>query len=1484
MDPALEELLIRGASNEDRIIDAIIRLRDPAAAIPGVQIIARFGSIATCRIAAKSVRDVRGHSNVISLKAARPLGPEPEAFTHLDHAAHEKHELRLSDVRRPPNLPLTGEGVVIGIVDFGIAVDYPSLTVPGLDGHNSTRFLSVWNQRAPRSENSPQPYGYGAVYTEEDINRAIRSGHPYRWLGYHPGPSAHGLHVTDIAAGNGRAGGPLGISPNSRLVFCELADATGALGTLGDSVRLLEAVSYVRGVAADAGLPWVINLSLGRISGSHDGKSLVEMAFDELLTNSSGGFICNSAGNYAKSKTHTSGILQTGEKAQFSFITSGADRTVNELEIWYSGSDEFVVRIDPPGNIKTQPVPLNQQRAIEVNGEVIGRIFHRRDPNNDDHHIDAFLSPNGYAGKWKVTLEAVHSSNGRYDAWIERDQKCSYCQPRFVDEDSDETSTTGTIANSHVPLVVGCQAEAPDAGAAPFSSFGPTRDKPGRNKPDLIAPGVKILAACSDPLSTEASTGRLTRKTGSSMATPVVTGCVSLVLQAGGLATRAEDVRQLVLSTATPISAAADWRRVGAGRLDVEALVAATRKAFPISSNVQDSEEPVVSQQENILHQQLVPASELFRSLLYEPKTNSDFAVLAGPGQSLAARLHVGDLLLKVPLGRAQSGGDSYVITNPTLSRRRSNQEGSPAGWYVEVKDATGSLSSKESLLLDPQGCVVPGQLVLRSRRCRCEERTAGGEPSLEEVAPVQLGRVDASLAIPSFSETERQKIITPLLSKEQLAKAVAWNDNMHPKVSGISLEKIGAALDSYSNPSSVEAAVAGQQAKNSSPSTQALLAERIHQFQSKCYSEQVMQDGFAGPSTLDSLGFMDRSQAWSNNSKGQSSKAEQRLRERNKEVKQATQGQSSAGNWFLQIMNPSVFGLTTKRGDGLHVELVRRIRQAERYLLTLPAYSGRTPAELGGLFSITERHGGARPHMEASLSMHTFGLAIDIERDRNPWVHSAESWEVLRRAALLIGQRELRGASAPEYFSSLTKEPTKSTAAIWDELKPRSSELHAYLSLEAAPDALRSALEKPINDGVRGLINENESLDQALLRWGKTIRQDRATLRKGDFSRQKNISGFLNLGKDLVVALRDHGCLAWGAVDLGPGKGGSGDFMHFDARINGAGRALTKNTRQAIATSHPCTSSSSTDAPAKISTPSLLGQEGAEESADAGGGKNVRVTGSTPGRRRCCALGQWNFPYNLTGALDSKKLNGHSYSKSGGPTGYVYTGVAGLMDLGHVRDLVDMTKFVFDGLAAGAERFELYEGTATLKRKPLPAEVLPLVAAISYVESWAHELATWGTTEDFSSFSPEDIPSNIVGIEVGIRALIVGRNFNASVDSQLASMLNDELKASTKIETEAVLKKIEGKGRWFVMSGAFPRVERRNFDGTTWPAGMSFDEPLSLPWLTPSAFTPTYSKFDYVMNTSVLGRSRNSLLDMGAATSAIRAEFVSRHPGMDRP
>jgi uncharacterized repeat protein (TIGR03803 family) len=84
------------------------------------------------------------------------------------------------------------------------------------------------------------------------------------------------------------------------------------------------------------------------------------------------------------------------------------------------------------------------------------------------------------------------------------------------------------------------------------------------------------------------------------------------------------------------------------------------------------------------------------------------------------------------------------------------------------------------------------------------------------------------------------------------------------------------------------------------------------------------------------------------------------------------------------------------------------------------------------------------------------------------------------------------------------------------------------------------------------------------------------------------------------------------------------------------------------------------------------------------------KVSGTDPVRQVCCAFGYQD-------GLEPAPLAGHHYGTLSGPEGYVYTKAAGLVDLGHVRDNADMTKFVYDALRTGYTHLELFEGSVTI-------------------------------------------------------------------------------------------------------------------------------------------------------------------------------------------
>lgn len=573
MDPALANVIEQ--HHPDAEIEALVLLEDPAGLVPPkTKEMARFDAVRSVRLAAGDIGDVWSDPRVVSIKAPRSIGSSPTPRSILDDSSHA---LADHDAIRPPRLAETGSGVVVGIVDQGFDFAHPDLRQRG-DG--STRFLALWDQADP-SGRPPSPFDYGTFHTAHEINRALRASDPYRALGHQPWSytsnkrGAHGTKVLGAAVGNGAGGGPQGLAPEAQIVAVNLASRTRnrTEATFGDTVRLVEAVAFISRVAGSR--PCVVNLSLGAHGGPHDGSSLVERALDSLASRS-GRVVCNSTGNYFHNRTHAFRRLRSGERWELDWLIPKGDTTDNELEMWYPGADDLVVSVaDPTGKVLGS-ARLGETADLVLDGHVVGRLHHRRfDPLNHDNMVDLFLfnskerTPDG---TWKFQVDGLAIRDGSCHVWSERDE--SRRQARFPAEQSDGSTTTGTICNGANVIAVGAyDGRLPDAGPAYFSSKGPTRT--GLLKPDVIAPGVQIKMARS-AVSGQRRAGLYQRDSGTSFAAPQATGTVACMLEAASGALNGPLARALIRSTALPYSGRGGDRS-GAGLLNPTGAVVAAR-------------------------------------------------------------------------------------------------------------------------------------------------------------------------------------------------------------------------------------------------------------------------------------------------------------------------------------------------------------------------------------------------------------------------------------------------------------------------------------------------------------------------------------------------------------------------------------------------------------------------------------------------------------------------------------------------------------------------------------------------------------------------------------------------------------------------------------------------------------------------------------------------------------------------------------------
>jgi subtilisin family serine protease len=494
-------------------------------------------SIVTARISISRIERVRKQPFVRSLTAARTVRPT-------------LNETR-SDMQLPPlpnaGVSNTGEGVVIGIVDFGC--DFAHQNFRNDDG--TTRIEALWVQAEPGKQGSVD---YGRLYTRADINKALQTSDPYKELGYGMGldmghgKGSHGTHVMDIAAGNGRGSNSPGCAPGSTIVFVDLSvtdipwSGPNVVGqSLGDSVRLLEAVDFIFETAGAR--PCVVNLSLGTDGGPHDGTTSVEQGLDDLINEGSNRAVVVAAGNSQDHNIHQQGnVAPLGTiDLQWKFRKASYG---HEMEIWLpAGSHVAVEVISPDGT--SGVVEPDGNLSLGSGSEVALYIANQlKNDANGDCTIGIYFAGTADPLDLIVRLHNREDFVATFHAWIERnDEK----QSSFAS--ATPSHTLGSISCGQDTICVGSyDAHKKLRTLSFFSSNGPTRD--GREKPEISAPGHAVTAARSG------SQIGVCQMSGTSMAAPAVTGLVALMYAKAvseGKSISAADLRAALMQGATTL-------------------------------------------------------------------------------------------------------------------------------------------------------------------------------------------------------------------------------------------------------------------------------------------------------------------------------------------------------------------------------------------------------------------------------------------------------------------------------------------------------------------------------------------------------------------------------------------------------------------------------------------------------------------------------------------------------------------------------------------------------------------------------------------------------------------------------------------------------------------------------------------------------------------------------------------------------------------
>lgn len=431
---------------------------------------------------------------------------------------------------------LNGRGVLLAVLDSGITWDLEVFRKA--DG--STRIRYLWDQTVSeetgdvRYGKMPDGFSIGTEYTAEEINAALQM---HTWDRYRLIPSrdlsGHGTAVAGIAAGRSADGLYTGAAPEAELIVVKLG-APGNNGGVEEgfprTTEILRGVTYALRKARQLNMPLVINLSFGNSYGSHDGSSLLERFLDNA-SEIGRTVICVGSGNEGAARGHFAGNITRDGRVELA--VSNYERNLN-IQLWKNYSDVFRIRLQAPGGEEAElstniqggkySLELEQTRILVYLGEPLPYVVAQ------EIYLDMIPAEGSYinAGIWTIRLEPVVTVTGQYYLYLPAGSGIGESTGFY----RATPQVTLTIPSTAAKVItVGAYDPVYDT-YADFSGRGyadSTRTigvaAAGLTKPDLVAPGVNIQAP--DVY------GSFTPVTGTSFATPIVSGAAALLMEWG---------------------------------------------------------------------------------------------------------------------------------------------------------------------------------------------------------------------------------------------------------------------------------------------------------------------------------------------------------------------------------------------------------------------------------------------------------------------------------------------------------------------------------------------------------------------------------------------------------------------------------------------------------------------------------------------------------------------------------------------------------------------------------------------------------------------------------------------------------------------------------------------------------------------------------------------------------------------------------------
>ena len=562
------EQIAAGATSIDMLAKMVPNFDRNVLEKAGIVIGAQAGQIITMRVPVEALPLLESNKEVIQYSISHPIANPECNNTRFDTRTDSVHQgLGVTD-----NIPYDGEGVYIGITDWGFDYSHPNYN----GGASNLRLEMAWDHfklsgPSPAELGYDEGLNYGTLITSK---LRLAQGDTSNLYGY----GTHGTHVAGICAGRGVNGDQMGQAPGARLLFCSFG--------LGEK-NWMDAVAWMRQVAQDSSRRLVINSSWGMYSFSTlDGTSLLSQAINAW--SDSGTVFCTSGGNNGRtsipfhiSRTFRSDTIDTLRTVvvRASDIYSITE-TGQVLIMWGEENHDFsaCVRLrkndstswcTPMFNTALGDTVIYDSLVHEGISTGYRVLIEHANPFDNRPHIQIDIDKNdlqthllitateGTVHAWNVANKENHAGNegcsfsvGGRDGFTAGDAFYGVgepaCAAKCISVAAHRADRYSNTMSAYYP-----------GNLADFSSAGPLIN--GVNKPEISAPGVDVVSSISywttgvySDLLHVNNGGRKyiwSNMSGTSMSSPAVTGVVALMLQANPNLS-VDQVRDIIFTTA----------------------------------------------------------------------------------------------------------------------------------------------------------------------------------------------------------------------------------------------------------------------------------------------------------------------------------------------------------------------------------------------------------------------------------------------------------------------------------------------------------------------------------------------------------------------------------------------------------------------------------------------------------------------------------------------------------------------------------------------------------------------------------------------------------------------------------------------------------------------------------------------------------------------------------------------------------------------